>query len=392
MLEVPLIGFVPPAERDAFRRALVEEYWSERGVTHPDDFARQKRVRLGEAVLGRARVYLDTNFWIDLRKAAHGEPPTAAHGELLRVLRALFAAGTAVCPLTEPAILELLKQKSRDARIASARLVDELSGGVALQPHEARLRSELLHFVRRYGPKKADLYPFEQMAWTRTSFVFGDVMPTSAIPELDSDAVCASFDDYAWTISLEEMVGALPEFASPLTALDQRGLAHRLTEGKFTHADDVRTFRDAYKAEVAGAVDAHGDLIDDVGPYLFERETGRPAPAQDAARGNPMLRKLIIAALRKDPKRRDLPTINIQAGIHAAMRCDRTRTFKPSDWLDFMHATAALPYCSLFLTDRSLATLLTCGPLDYENQFDCRVEHDSTRGIEALAELTCRSS
>jgi hypothetical protein len=388
MLEAPLIGFVPAGDRDALRGAMIEQHLSGLPVEDLDRFARAKRVRLGEAVLSRVRVYLDTNFWINLRHAAAGRPPSAAHGELLEVLRAMVSAGTAICPLAEPALLELLKQPSRDARIACARLMDELSGGVALQPHRTRLKAELLHFVYRSRQRPVDIHPFEQMAWTRAIFVFGDAVPVPEAPELDNDTVRASFDDFAWTFSLEEIVSG--ESPSTATALDLSDLARRLTEGKVNHANDLRTFRNAYKAEVAGTVDAYGDIIDGVMPYLYERETGSRAPAEDVGRGDPRFRNLIATVLYKDPKRRELPTLNIQAGIHAAMRWDRDRKFKPTDWLDFIHATAALPYCSMFLTDRSLARLVTSGLLDYGNQYGCRVECDATRAIETLVELTSR--
>jgi hypothetical protein len=64
------------------------------------------------------------------------------------------------------------------------------------------------------------------------------------------------------------------------------------------------------------------------------------------------------------------------------MRWDKDRKFKPNDYYDFEHATAALAYCDAFLTEGPLHDLVTRPQLNLEAVNGCRVFSD----IEAAAD------
>jgi hypothetical protein len=55
-----------------------------------------------------------------------------------------------------------------------------------------------------------------------------------------------------------------------------------------------------------------------------------------------MCRNLLYHAFKKPETRDALRTIHVTASIHAGMRWDKDRKFKPNDYYDFEHATAAL--------------------------------------------------
>jgi hypothetical protein len=54
------------------------------------------------------------------------------------------------------------------------------------------------------------------------------------------------------------------------------------------------------------------------------------------------------------------------------------------DFYDFYHATAALPYCNVFLTERFLGTLLTRPPLDLSGVFGTIVVWDESEAVDLL--------
>jgi hypothetical protein len=67
---------------------------------------------------------------------------------------------------------------------------------------------------------------------------------------------------------------------------------------------------------------------------------------------------------------------------------DSTRKYKITDVHDIGHATAALPYCDIFLTEHSLRHLLTRQDLGLDRQFKCIVISDTKVAIDRLKIVT----
>jgi hypothetical protein len=69
--------------------------------------------------------------------------------------------------------------------------------------------------------------------------------------------------------------------------------------------------------------------------------------------------KLLLIALKKKPQvRQQLRTLHIDAALHAAFLWDKTRRFTSNDLYDFEHASAALAYCQVFLTEHALRSTI----------------------------------
>jgi hypothetical protein len=92
--------------------------------------------------------------------------------------------------------------------------------------------------------------------------------------------------------------------------------------------------------------------------------------------------------LTKHKALRDLPTINIQAGIHGAIRWDKQRKYNPNDWLDILHAAAGMPYCDVFLTERSLASLLRAPHIAYDKRYRTAVFHTAEEALAGIKGVT----
>lgn len=111
-------------------------------LQHPeislDRYVRSKILATADRVLACKRVYLDTRFWILLRDACLGRAQDSLHDEMLDRLRRLVDSGKVICPINANTLAELLKQRDQTTRLATAKLIDELSLGVALQSEAER--------------------------------------------------------------------------------------------------------------------------------------------------------------------------------------------------------------------------------------------------------------
>jgi hypothetical protein len=105
---------------------------------------------------------------------------------------------------------------------------------------------------------------------------------------------------------------------------------------------------------------------------------------QDASSGQ-ILANMIYHAFRLNKVAHQFPSLRIGAGLHAALRWDKTRRYKPNDLFDFRHAIAALPYCDLFFTETALHHLIQDRNLKFDEYFKCKTAH---KPADALGLMT----
>ena len=146
-------------------------------LKHPDVSLREhvesKMGALSIHVLQRRRVYLDTRYWLILRDVAMGRPRRAGDVALLAALRRWVQAGVIVCPLGDGSLLEVLRQSDETTRLATARLIDELSLGVTIQNAQDRLTTEVMHFMLRAQTPGAKMVPPLESVWLKAAYALG---------------------------------------------------------------------------------------------------------------------------------------------------------------------------------------------------------------------------
>ena len=109
---------------------------------------RTKALATADRILARKVIYLDTRFWILLRDVCLERSIAPLHQEMFDQLRFLVNDGKVICPINADTLTELLKQRDETTRLATAKLIDELSLGAALQSQEERVGTELMHCVQ----------------------------------------------------------------------------------------------------------------------------------------------------------------------------------------------------------------------------------------------------
>lgn len=350
--------------------------------------SRARQIELGQTLTGCRKVYLDARYWIILRDTALGTLTDPAARKLLHHLRRAVAARRIICPISASMFLELMKQRySQGRRIGTAKLIDELSLGVSMIPPTIMMGTEIHSFLLG-GQRDVDLYEMQELLWTKVAYVLGDTYPRlDQLSPSDELEVQKAFFDHLWDCSLSMVVETIGDQSwgdDRFTALSQE-----TNEKNAYHKDELRSFPQTYDIELRGVIEVAGDIAADVIHHLAEKEAGRKLLATNDERATTvnMCRNLLYRAFKKPETKKSLRCLHIGASIHAAMRWDKGRKFKPNDYYDIQHATAALAYCDVFLTESSLHYLVTRPQISLESINSCRVFSDLKAATEYVRKI-----
>lgn len=338
-----------------------------------DEYVRSRRIQLGISVMDRERVYLDKRYWIILRDVLLGRNTDPASKVLLEALRAKVHSKQCICPISETLFLELLKQEDMHTRKKTAILIDELSKGVTLAPHPERVATELAHFLYSHTSKE-ELFPLDNLVWSRLSYVLGMVHPTdTAFDEAEEFVIQKAFFDHMWDCSLSEMIDLIGSSYTPTPNFNS--LAQRLNDGIIMNASSIKNFQQAYKTEMIGCLGLFMSDAREVIEDMFYKTMKQPAfiPENEKREHEHQLLAFFMAAIEKKEVALALRTLHVGALCHAAVRWNKGRKLTGNDLFDFHHAEAAVGYCNVFLTEKPLQMMLQQNHLGLQRDFSCRI-------------------
>ena len=190
----------------------------------------------------------------------------------------------------------------------------------------------------------------------------------------------ATFDE-VWESSLADFVISTPQ----LPDLEYAELAKRLTEGIRTHAHEVTDFETVYRSEVAGSADLYARTFSDVMRRKAETAgvvSTDPTPEDLRVYGNVVGNVQLMGNARQA-----LRSFHIRASLHAVIRLNKSRRFKPNVLLDIEHATAGVGYCRAFFSESSLVTAATQRPLELDRLYGCLVTDDINQAVRFVSSL-----
>lgn len=337
-----------------------------------DEHVKSKIVELGEWMAARDRIYLDKCFWIYLRDARTRPPGLPGASNLLDILVAGVSAGRLVCPISDALFLELMKQSDPISRGATAELIDELSCGITICPHQTRVATEVAHLMHT-GAGNC-VHPLEHLVWIKVPYILGVRHPVStAFPEDEQLVIQKAFVDHQWDIPLTKMVEVIGEtWSSPSPFAD---IANRLNRDNAAHAQSMKSFAQVFRDEFNGVLELAAPIATDVLHNMALKALGDAiqwSPGEKQASIKQCL-GLLRAAARKPVGRRAMRTLHVGALLHAALRWNRAQKLSANDLFDFQHAEAALGYCDALMTDSPMHTLLMQRHLSIQRDFPCQV-------------------
>lgn len=203
------------------------------------------RRELGREMLRKRRIYLDIKFWNTFCDVEIENGGTAVDREAFVALRQGVASGTLVCPIEYYVLSELLKQRRCDKRIATATLIDELSGSATIISAGDRVMLELLRFFQ--ACKRGDLKgsaPVDEV-WTKPAFVLGHNTPSiSGVSEEIQAWVTGRANEALWDVTFCDVVESLSD-DSPHNA-DREEVIRELNIGKRDPVNQRRRLSEVY--------------------------------------------------------------------------------------------------------------------------------------------------
>ena len=337
---------------------------------HRPSPAVQRHVRarlreLGAKVAITRRAYLDKCFWIRLRDHASGVKSTPSTAALFDALRSEVHQGRLICPISGTLFIELLGQSDLRTRSATAELIDELSTGVSLIPDDERFELEVeTLLLSKLGHS---VEPIEHRVWSRVAFVLGIQHP-GPHPSLPADAIQIGFFDHLWNLPLTQMLAVIGDRMPPDSQFDRQ--AELLNEGNAEHAAELRSFQQAYRDELTGALDLAVPVVQRTLESIY-RSTVSNEPVSWSDEHIHRMHALPVAAAMTPEGRVALPTAHLAASMHAATRWSKTKRLTSHDLPDFLHAQAAVAYCDAFFTDGPTKHLLDQKNLHIHEHFSC---------------------
>lgn len=337
-----------------------------------EEYSEQFKIQLGEQMLKRHRIYLDTKYWIHMREASLGRA-SQIHIQIYDKLKLLSQDDVVICPLSEHIFLELMNIGDKQRRFQTAKVMDELSRQVSFIFPLDIPKQELLCFIRNCQNKvegKTILNPTKYV-WTKVFFLLSERHPYNKnFSKADNERMQVNFFKFRSKLTLIEILNNFKKFK----VYDRSSLVKNLNKGKDQHLD-FKKFDDVLLQEITGLLDVLRDDIREVLNYLYLTKYGKNPSLEEIKKSEAvkMMQNMICYVFKQKKVGKELPYIHVQAAIYAFIRYNKEQRFKKNDLADIAHAAWGLPYCNAFFTEKRLATWISKPPINLKKIYGTSV-------------------
>ena len=334
------------------------------------------RLELSNNVIDKKVIYLDTKFWVLLRDAILFPDKDLQVTELLKTSEFLNESNKCIFPISEDVFLEVLKQTDLRTLTTTVALIDKLSNGISLINFDERVMLEVMNFLGVTTGKP--VHETKELVWTKFSYILGfNTCSISSLGKAENLMLQKSFVDEMWNKSLlqilEDMKGI--EF---LRKFLNSTFGNNLNEGKLKHQHEASSFQQMFLNEIGGIVDVYKEDLAQMMVLMIERENKLTFSEEEIKPHHSetmrLMKNTIYNLFRLNKVGSAMPALQISAALYASVRWDKKQNFQDHDFHDFRHATAALPYCDYFFTEKRLAHLVTQNNLGYDKVYKCQVQ------------------
>ena len=346
---------------------------------------RAKIAEMERALAGRKRIYLDTKYRVYLR-----DPDQSPDPEAIRELKALLYAGVAsgkiFCPLSFSTYDELMVIMPLERRLATARIMDDLSLGHSFCGPEDLYGLEITRFFIENSQTMRRFTYAVQPIWTRIGTLFGEGYPPRGIVPADYElALDKALLDRMWILGIREMAEKMPKHRV------REHVADQINEERRRYPRAGRSFKQLYADELHGLLDFNKHIIDsslrDVASLVLDPKDV-PESAFSAELPEHVPVNLIRHAITMGKGQPGIPIQRTEAALYASLRLDAGRPFRPNDANDIRHTAAALAYCDLYLTERSFQEMTTRKDIRSVAPVQCQVAWIPDEALSLLRAIT----
>lgn len=275
-----------------------------------------------------------------------------------------------------------------------ATVIDDLSMGYCLQSEAVLDRIELLDVLTRLLKVCTEGHSIHHLAWTRVAWVLGLQLPISkgASPVESEGLQISYFESRGGSTSMVDLVREWnPIAGAACKALDDSKIIESANQDIDRYGSQRPAFADLFLSQCGSGLERlRPALINDVAGYLWTRMKGGSSGELPAEYRGLAADTFIGALQTRYTEARtafELPSVQIPAAIIAA-KVSAGHKFHRGDYWDIRHARFSLPYCTHFLTERSLASLVVGNPGNASNLYQCKVLSDDTaiaKELETIA-------
>lgn len=354
-----------------------------------DTYVRSRRIELGESLQSKTKIYLDTKYWIYFRDVLLGRKTEGPLYDAYHILDSLCESGEVVCPISEDIFYEILKQDDHQTLASSIELMERFSKGICIASQSERIQAEILYFYYRYTKQEGELYSPDVLVWTKINDPIMCGFPSGiGFNEKESLIIKKAFFDQMWFSSLSEVCNVIG-LDSLMQLPKMPDFSHLLNTDNLERRESFSSFKQVFLDEIYIAVQEMSEPLKDGMEYMYRKETGRALTDEERAeqRDDKTLTNVVCNLFRLGKAGDNFPTLKVGAGVHAAVRIDKKRTFEANDYYDFRHAQAAVPYCDYLFTEKNLRHLLRTNSLSYDVEYECNVISKPKEVLDALSKI-----
>lgn len=320
-----------------------------------DNYSAQFKIKVGDAVLKKKRIYLDTKYWVFMRDALQ-DKASGVQTKIYGLLKGLVKNEVAICPLSPHLFQELMNIGDKEKRLKTAEAMDELSQQVCFISPLSIVGQELLSFVRycQAVAQGKSLFNPTKYVFIKIAFALGEIYPSvKGIPNEQMDDIRIQFFDYFSKFTLVEMLKTIKGDDFPLWS--RENLIAKLNQGKDNN-QNWKSFHEVFMHEIAGLLDLVKDDIEKLCIYLYENDVGGCVSSEEIRQSDcvRLLSNLIYQSFDQHKINKELPYFHINASLYAFIRYNKSQRYKENDLIDFSHVAWALPYCDVFFTEKPL--------------------------------------
>lgn len=352
------------------------------------EYYKEQTIILSESINKKTKIYLDTNYWIDICDVTLGKKENKDIEEIYKLLKKGVENNQLICPISYKIFIEILKQNDIQTLQQSAKIIDELSGGIILRERE-RIDLELFNFFYNSLNIEVDTKA-SQNYWDYLYNIYGFAVPNNQVLSLSNNFIIQKkyFNDIIKKYKLSDMVKD-KNFKQILPHYHNYNIdVGWLNSKKQQYAYENNTLHKMYMSELAGVLDVYTQSIKIIYQTVLQNKAkleNISIPDNNKIDIQPIL-NLISHSFNKRTMELYLPFIDISTMLYAQLRNNKTRKYDKGDINDIGHATSALPYYDYFFTERGLCNNIK--ESKHDKKYNCQVASQKSEVLSILKKLT----
>jgi hypothetical protein len=345
---------------------------------------KEHRLKLGESIKDRFKIYLDTKYWGYLCDVSLGKNTDKNLIEIYNTLIKLSKEKKIICPLSYRLYSELFKQKDINRFNETTKIMELLSENIIIMFEMELIEYELLYFLYENLKGKNLIYESDIIVWTKVCDILGAI-DFELLPFLsneNNEFIQKKYFKNSWGYTFSELVrNKLDEKKESILVNSRKDMVNTINKEKVEFEHELKTQHKVYMSEIAGLLTANKDRIKFTFSYFATKEQIGNEPEDDIQPIINMIYNLF------DNKKIDtyFPTFDIRAKMFSTIRWNKNQNFKVNDLDDIGHITTALPYYDYFFTEKSFSRLIK--NVEYDKKYSCCVEWKAENILNILKQL-----